>query len=60
MLSVSRLHSADDRKINEYGAVGEMRIGGRNRSTRKNPPRFHFVHHKPQITWPGIDPGPQN
>jgi hypothetical protein len=32
-LSVFRLYSIIDRMINEYGAVGGMRIGGGNQST---------------------------
>jgi hypothetical protein len=31
---VSRPYDADDRMFNEYGAVGGMRIGRGNRSTR--------------------------
>jgi hypothetical protein len=29
-LSVTRLHSVDDKMINGYGAIGEMSIGGEN------------------------------
>jgi hypothetical protein len=37
----------------ECGAVGGMRIGRRNRSTRRKPGRvtFFFVHHKSHMTW---------
>jgi hypothetical protein len=31
-----------------------MRISRGNRSTRRNLPQCHFVHH---MTWPGIEPG---
>jgi hypothetical protein len=34
MLSVTRLHYGDHMKMNEYGAVSEMRIGRGNRSIR--------------------------
>jgi hypothetical protein len=34
-LSVSRLYGDDDRMINEYGAVGGMKIGRGNRITRR-------------------------
>jgi hypothetical protein len=34
-LSLPRLQSVDDRIINEYGAFGGMKIGRRNRSTRR-------------------------
>jgi hypothetical protein len=36
-LSGLRLYSTDDRMLNEYEAVGEMRIGKRNRSTQRKP-----------------------
>jgi hypothetical protein len=34
-LSVSELHSIDDRTINEYGVGGGMRIGRVNQRTRR-------------------------
>jgi hypothetical protein len=42
----------------ECGAVGGMRIGRGNRSTRRKPVPVHFVHHKSHISWPpGSNPG---
>jgi hypothetical protein len=29
-----------------FGAIGGMKIGRGNRSTRRNLPQRHFVHHK--------------
>jgi hypothetical protein len=39
--------------INEYGAVGGMRIGGGNRSPRKKPASFPFGPPKipHELTW---------
>jgi hypothetical protein len=34
----------------DCGAVGGMKIGRGNRSTRKNLPQCHFVHHKFHMT----------
>jgi hypothetical protein len=36
-LWVSKLYSVDGKMINEYGAVGEMRIDWENRSTLRKP-----------------------
>jgi hypothetical protein len=36
-LSISELYSVNDRTIDEYGAVGGMRIGRENRRTRRKP-----------------------
>jgi hypothetical protein len=36
-LPVFRLHSVDYTMTNEFGAVGGMKIGRRNRSTRRKP-----------------------
>jgi hypothetical protein len=37
VLSVLHFYSIDHTMINEYGAVDGMRIGKRNRSTRRTP-----------------------
>jgi hypothetical protein len=42
-LSVLRLYSVYGRMINEFGAVGGMRIDG------GNPPECYFAHQKSQI-----------
>jgi hypothetical protein len=34
-LSVLRLYSVDDRMVNEYGAVGGLKVGRGNRITRR-------------------------
>jgi hypothetical protein len=44
-LSVAKLYSVDDRIINECGAVGGMRIGRGNGSTRRKLSQCHFLHH---------------
>jgi hypothetical protein len=53
MLSVSGLYSVDDKMINEYGAVGGMRIGRGNGITRRKPAQVPLC--PPQIphdlTW---------
>jgi hypothetical protein len=48
-LSVSRPHSGGDRMINACGAVGGMRIGRGNRSTRRYPTQVPLS--PPQITY---------
>jgi hypothetical protein len=53
-----RLYSAYGSKINEYGAVGGMRICRRNRSTGRKLPQCHLVHHKPHMTWPRSESEP--
>jgi hypothetical protein len=40
-ISLSRLYSVDDKKINEYGAVDELRIGGD--VVGDNLPKFRFI-----------------
>jgi hypothetical protein len=42
----------------DCGVFGGMKIGRGNQSTRRKPPRAHFVHHKCYMTRPGFEPGP--
>jgi hypothetical protein len=52
--------SSPDDRCDVCEAVGGMRIGKGNRSTRKKKPaQCHLVHHKLHMTWPGFGPGPQ-
>jgi hypothetical protein len=37
-------------------AIGGIKIGRGNRSTRRNLPQRHFVHHKSHMTRPGLEP----
>jgi hypothetical protein len=39
----------------DCGAIGGMKIGRGNRSTRRKPAQRHFVHHKSHITRPGLE-----
>jgi hypothetical protein len=55
VLSVSRLDSVDDKMINEYGAVGGMRIGRGKEVMEYNLPQRH---QKSYITLPGIEGDP--
>jgi hypothetical protein len=41
------------------GEFGGMKIGRRNRSTRRKPAPVPLIHHKSHLTSPGIEPGPQ-
>jgi hypothetical protein len=36
----------------EWELVGETEVLG------ENLPQRHFVHHKSDMTWPGLEPGP--
>jgi hypothetical protein len=36
----------------------EWRLAGETEVLGENPPQRHFVHHKSQLTRPGIEPGP--
>jgi hypothetical protein len=40
------------------GEFGGMKIGRGNRSTQRNLPQRHFIHHKSHLTRPGFEPGP--
>jgi hypothetical protein len=31
---------------------------GKPKNSEKNLPHYHFVHHKPHMDGPGIEPGP--
>jgi hypothetical protein len=42
----------------DCGAVGGMKIGRGNRSLGENLPQQHFVHHKPDMIRPRLEPGP--
>jgi hypothetical protein len=41
----------------DCGAIGGIKFGRGGRSNRKKP-EGHFVHHKPHMTRPGLEPGP--
>jgi hypothetical protein len=60
-LSVSRLHSVDEKMINECRAGGGMKTGRGNRSTRIKHVPNHSVHQtNPTLTWCGIEPTVEN
>jgi hypothetical protein len=42
----------------ESRAISGMRIGKRNRSTRRNPAPVPLVHHISHMIWPGLELGP--
>jgi hypothetical protein len=50
MLSVSRLHSIDDKIINVYGGICGMRLGRRNEILVENQPQCYFFHHNSHMT----------
>ena len=39
-------------------SIGGMILTGKPKYWEKNLSRFHFVHHKFRMNWPGIEPGP--
>jgi hypothetical protein len=47
------------RMIDDYecGAVGGMKIGRGNRSTRRKPATAPLFRYKSHMTWPGLEPG---
>jgi hypothetical protein len=49
-LSASGLYNVDDGMITEYGAVSEMKIGGKTKILRENLPQYHPVHHTSHMT----------
>jgi hypothetical protein len=57
-LSVLRLYSVNNRKINEYGAVDGNRNDRGKEVLGETLPQFYFVHQKSCMTWPGIQPRP--
>jgi hypothetical protein len=42
----------------ECGAVGGIRAGAETEILGENQSQLHFVHHKPHMTSPGLEPGP--
>jgi hypothetical protein len=34
-------------------------LAGETEMLEKNLLHYHFVHHKSDMTWPGLEPGPQ-
>jgi len=45
--------------MNEYRALVEWYWQEHLKYTKKNLSNYHFVHHKFNMDWPGIKPGPQ-
>jgi hypothetical protein len=55
---MSRLYSVYDRKINEHGAIGGMRNGKGNRSTRRMPGLVPIFSPQTPYKLPEIEPRP--
>jgi hypothetical protein len=52
--SSTTIPDIDDRMINEYGAVGGMKICGEREVPEKTQHQCHFFHHKSYVTWDRI------
>jgi hypothetical protein len=46
-MPLSGLYTVDDRMINEYGAVGRVRVARDTAVFRENLPQCQFFHHIP-------------